>query len=144
MAASLLFLRLTPLFSKKTLLYFSVLSCGLSTLLFGLLDHIPSNTLYVAAGSGVRAVTGFMSGGCCTLLFSLVPLLYPGRVTQMAALFEVAYTSANMGGTLLGGLLFKFCGFPAPFLLLGALILLLGLPIVHRISSPKETQPERE
>ena len=76
---------------------------------------------------------GFMSGSSSTIIFSLLPILYPGEVSQKQAYFEIAFSFSMIIGGFTGNIMYKYSGYEFPFLLIAASYIFLGIPIVYSL-----------
>ena len=74
--------------------------------------------------------------------------VYKERVSSAVALSSIASTGGIAAGPPLGGLLFKFFGYPGPFFILGLLTLIYGAVIIpclgYQFESMMETEEEQE
>jgi len=79
--AALINAKVMYMFKKKTLLYISLVFFFLATVSFGILDRIDDIETFKVVSLVSRFIMGFMSGSSSTIIFSLLPILYPGEVS---------------------------------------------------------------
>jgi len=132
---------LTPLFGKyihvigKEIMFLvGVFVCGLTTVLFGALSFVRTKELYLVISLTLRTVTAIGESAMNT---SIYPLAWArcSEKSKITAL-SVVETMASCGttfGPFIGGLLFEYAGFHAPFSVCGSLLLICGVLLLITI-----------
>ena len=139
MVASLIFGKIMHLFNKKHFLYIGIILASLSTLSFGLLDFINHTYLLLVLGFTIRFILGFTVGIIGTIIYGLVPVLYPDTVEWKMAYMQVVFNFASIAGSLVGGILYKLLtNYELPFFIIAFTISIIGLPIIYNINIRKE------
>lgn len=139
MVASLIFGKIMHLFNKKHLLYIGIILASVSTLSFGLLDLINDKYLLLVLGFTIRFILGFTVGLVGTIIYGLVPILYPDTVEEKMAYMQIVFNFACIAGSLIGGILYKLLtNYELPFFIIAFTISIIGLPIIYSINIRKE------
>ncbi|XP_063688924.1 MFS-type transporter SLC18B1-like [Bolinopsis microptera] len=115
-------------FSNKKLYIVPTASLGIVTMLFSLLDFVPSADIFVGFGFLLRIVQGICGGIISVTSFAALVAIYPDRVATVTALAETVLNGALAVGPFLGSVLYATGGFQLAFFVPGLLILLSVLP----------------
>ena len=105
MIASLLFGKLMHRFKKNDLLYFTLICCGVSTILFGMLiETIKHKKVFVVLSVIMRMINGFSCGAIKTVILSILPLLFPAEeLTSVMTKLQITFSLSIISSTIIGG-----------------------------------------
>mmetsp|Transcript_23832 Transcript_23832/g.77498 ORF Transcript_23832/g.77498 Transcript_23832/m.77498 type:complete len:465 (+) Transcript_23832:94-1488(+) len=138
-ASPILGAKMARLGQRKVLLV-GLAILGVGTMLLALLQSFPSGAPFLVAATSLRVLQGFGSAATETASYALIARLFPEDVSFVLGLSETVMGVGFMLGPPLGSMLFELGGFPAPFVGLGLLPLLL-LPLLLWLLPGKKERP---
>lgn len=113
---------------------------GASTVLFGLLDHVPAGAPYLASAYVIRILEGVGAAAFMTSSYSVMAAEFPDSVATAFSLLGTAFGLGLITGPTVGGALYEVGGYLLPFVMLGAFLLigsLLGACFMPRTGETK-------
>ncbi|XP_041458795.1 MFS-type transporter SLC18B1-like [Lytechinus variegatus] len=113
-------------------------------LLFGVLDGIEDTNTFIVYCFLLRSVESLGASASVTAGMTITATVFPDNVAQMTGFLETFSGLGLMIGPALGGVLYKIGGYKLPFLVLGALDLLVLFMTVFIIPDikPSEVKPK--
>nr|XP_054749915.1 MFS-type transporter SLC18B1-like [Lytechinus pictus] len=113
-------------------------------LLFGVLDGIEDTNTFIVYCFLLRSVESLGASASVTAGMTITATVFPDNVAQMTGFLETFSGLGLMLGPALGGVLYKIGGYKLPFLVLGALDLLVLFMTVFIIPDikPSEVKPK--
>ena len=129
----------------KRVFNLGILTTGTCSVLFGVLDRIPSGKLFIGISIVVRSVeavgnSGFLTGKhilhileiersylkrilSFSAIFSMIAKEFPDRVATMFATLEAFFGLGLIFGPSIGGILYQAGGYTLPFVVLGSILI---------------------
>ncbi|XP_010216080.1 PREDICTED: MFS-type transporter SLC18B1 isoform X3 [Tinamus guttatus] len=98
---------------------------GCVTILFGMLDKVPSGPLFIALCFLVRAMDAIGFAAAMTASFSILAKAFPSNIATVMGSLEIFTGLGLVLGPPLGGFLYQSFGYEVPFITLGCLVLVL-------------------
>ena len=119
---------------------FGLAVAGISTVAFGLLDHLPNGLLFIIPAFNLRIVESLGATAFATSSYSLITYRFADSTATMFSIMETCFGLGLIVGPVLGGALYQFGGYTLPFLVLGILLttsasLILCYLTPHQIQS---------
>jgi len=107
----------------KRVFNLGILTTGTCSVLFGVLDGIPSGKLFIGISIVVRSVEAVGNSGFLTAIFSMIAKEFPDRVATMFATLEAFFGLGLIFGPSIGGILYQAGGYTLPFVVLGSILI---------------------
>ncbi|NWJ07966.1 S18B1 protein, partial [Crypturellus undulatus] len=98
---------------------------GCVTILFGMLDKVPSGPLFITLCFLVRAMDAIGFAAAMTASFSILAKAFPNNIATVMGSLEIFTGLGLVLGPPLGGFLYQSFGYEVPFITLGCLVLVL-------------------
>ncbi|XP_025928588.1 MFS-type transporter SLC18B1 isoform X4 [Apteryx rowi] len=98
---------------------------GCVTILFGVLDKVPSGTVFISLCFLVRAMDAMGFAAAMTASFSILAKAFPNNIATVMGSLEIFTGLGLVLGPPLGGFLYQSFGYEIPFITLGCLVLVL-------------------
>ncbi|NXG28465.1 S18B1 protein, partial [Dromaius novaehollandiae] len=98
---------------------------GCVTILFGMLDKVPSGTVFISLCFLVRAMDAISFAAAMTASFSSLAKAFPNNIATVMGSLEIFTGLGLVLGPPLGGFLYQSFGYEIPFITLGSLVLVL-------------------
>ncbi|NXE49003.1 S18B1 protein, partial [Casuarius casuarius] len=98
---------------------------GCVTILFGMLDKVPSGTVFISLCFLVRAMDAISFAAAMTASFSSLAKAFPSNIATVMGSLEIFTGLGLVLGPPLGGFLYQSFGYEIPFITLGSLVLVL-------------------
>nr|XP_013814602.1 PREDICTED: MFS-type transporter SLC18B1 isoform X2 [Apteryx mantelli mantelli] len=98
---------------------------GCVTILFGMLDKVPSGTVFISLCFLVRAMDAMGFAAAMTASFSILAKAFPNNIATVMGSLEIFTGLGLVLGPPLGGFLYQSFGYEIPFITLGCLVLVL-------------------
>ncbi|XP_008285685.1 MFS-type transporter SLC18B1-like [Stegastes partitus] len=95
------------------------------TIMFGLLDRVPSGPAFITLCFIVRSVDAVGFAGAMISSFALTAKIFPDRVATVLGSLEIFTGLGLILGPPVGGWFYQSFGYEVPFMLLGCLLLLM-------------------
>uniref|UniRef100_A0A672FQ17 Major facilitator superfamily (MFS) profile domain-containing protein n=1 Tax=Salarias fasciatus TaxID=181472 RepID=A0A672FQ17_SALFA len=95
------------------------------TILFGLLDRVPAGPAFIGLCFVVRSVDAVGFAAAMTSTFAMTAKMFPDNVATVLGSLEIFTGLGLILGPPVGGWFYQSFGYEVPFLLLGALLLLM-------------------
>ncbi|NXS08226.1 S18B1 protein, partial [Neodrepanis coruscans] len=96
---------------------------GCVTILFGMLDKVPSGPVFIIFCFLVRAVDAISFAAAITASFSILAKAFPSNIATVLGSLEIFSGLGLVLGPPLGGFLYQSFGYEVPFITLGCLLL---------------------
>uniref|UniRef100_A0A915A784 Major facilitator superfamily (MFS) profile domain-containing protein n=2 Tax=Parascaris univalens TaxID=6257 RepID=A0A915A784_PARUN len=112
---------------SKAMFIVGVAVTGVTAILFGFLNLIPSGTLFFWASLGVRVAESIGDAAFVTSSFAIGAKCFPGRIATVVGVMETFAGLGYTAGPPIGGVLYELGGFQLPFLVLGAFLIIAAL-----------------
>ncbi|XP_061846696.1 MFS-type transporter SLC18B1 isoform X2 [Colius striatus] len=98
---------------------------GCVTILFGLLDKVPSGPMFIGFCFLVRSVDAVGYAAAMTASFSILAKAFPSNIATVLGSLEIFTGLGLVLGPPLGGFLYQSFGYEVPFITLGCIVLVL-------------------
>ncbi|XP_072711989.1 MFS-type transporter SLC18B1 isoform X3 [Ciconia boyciana] len=98
---------------------------GCVTILFGMLDKVPSGPMFIGFCFLVRAMDAVSFAAAMTASFSILAKAFPNNIATVLGSLEIFTGLGLVLGPPLGGFLYQSFGYEVPFITLGCMVLLL-------------------
>lgn len=138
----LMILTTAPVFGKMvskisslTICKFGLVICGLSTIVFGLIDRAPAGVTFITLAYAIRIVEGISASAFMTASYALMASKFPDNIATIFSFLEAAFGVGLILGPTLGGSLYELGGFEYPFFALGT-CLFLGFFVLQIFMNP--------
>ncbi|XP_070776524.1 MFS-type transporter SLC18B1 [Enoplosus armatus] len=95
------------------------------TILFGLLDRVPSGSLFITLCFVVRSIDAVGFAAAMTSSFALTAKIFPNNVATVLGSLEVFTGLGLIMGPPVGGWFYQSFGYEVPFMLLGCFLLVM-------------------
>ncbi|KAF7670061.1 hypothetical protein LDENG_00084510 [Lucifuga dentata] len=122
---SLLFGKYIVQIGAKFMLVAGLFVSSVCTILFGILDRVPSGAAFIALCFVVRSIDATGFAAAMTSSFAMTAKIFPNNVATVLGLLEIFTGLGLIIGPPIGGWLYQSFGYEVPFLLLGCLLLLM-------------------
>ncbi|CAL8083223.1 unnamed protein product [Orchesella dallaii] len=106
-------------FGAKKVFNMGILTAGFSCFIFGFLDQVQGHFLFIFLSFLIRIFEAIGSTAFVTASFTIIAGEFPDSVGTTFASLETLYGLGLIIGPSLGGLLYEFGGFIAPFAFVG-------------------------
>lgn len=113
------------------------------TVLFGLLDRVPSGPAFIALCFVVRSVDAVGFAAAMTSTFAMTAKIFPDNVATVLGSLEIFTGLGLILGPPVGGWFYQSFGYEVPFLILGCLLLLM-VPFNLYVLPSVEAEPSKE
>lgn len=127
-------LLITGSFSRNTIVKYGDFS-GITAILFGFLNFLPSGPLFFWASLGIRCAEAFGDACFVTSSFAISAKCFPGRIATIVGIMETFAGLGYTAGPVIGALLYDYGGFQLPFLVLGTLLILATIVSVFLVEA---------
>jgi len=111
----------------KRVFNLGILTTGSCSVLFGVLDRIPSGRWFIITSIIVRSVEAVGNSGFLTATFSIIAKEFPDRVATMFASLETFFGIGLIVGPSVGGALYQMGGYTLPFVVLGSILIKVAI-----------------
>ncbi|KAK2491876.1 hypothetical protein MC885_010709 [Smutsia gigantea] len=138
--ATLVFGKYLVQIGAKFMFVAGIFVSGGVTIIFGILDHIPDGSIFIAMCFLVRITDAISFAAAMTASFPILAKAFPNNV---ATILEVLRFFSGLGlvlGPPLGGLLYQSFSYEVPFISLGCIVLLM-VPLNMHILPDHESDP---
>ncbi|XP_014795288.1 PREDICTED: MFS-type transporter SLC18B1 [Calidris pugnax] len=98
---------------------------GCVTILFGMLDKVPSGPIFISLCFLVRAMDAVGFAAAMTASFSILAKAFPSNIATVLGSLEIFTGLGLVLGPPLGGFLYQSFGYEVPFITLGCVVLVL-------------------
>ncbi|NWH50555.1 S18B1 protein, partial [Fregata magnificens] len=98
---------------------------GCVTILFGMLDKVPSGPMFIGLCFLVRAMDAVGFAAAMTASFSILAKAFPNNIATVLGSLEIFTGLGLVLGPPLGGFLYQSFGYEVPFITLGCVVLVL-------------------
>ncbi|XP_010139390.1 PREDICTED: MFS-type transporter SLC18B1 isoform X1 [Buceros rhinoceros silvestris] len=98
---------------------------GCVTILFGMLDKVPSGPVFISLCFLVRAMDAVGFAAAMTASFSILAKAFPDNIATVLGSLEIFTGLGLVLGPPLGGFLYQSFGYEVPFITLGCVVLVL-------------------
>ncbi|NXF10800.1 S18B1 protein, partial [Smithornis capensis] len=116
---------------------------GCVTILFGMLDKVPSGPMFIVFCFLVRAMDAISFAAAITASFSILAKAFPSNTATVLGSLEIFSGLGLVLGPPLGGFLYQSFGYEVPFITLGCIV--LGFVPLNMCLLPKyESIPSKE
>ncbi|XP_059209896.1 MFS-type transporter SLC18B1 [Centropristis striata] len=113
------------------------------TILFGLLNRVPSGAPFITLCFIVRSIDALGFAGAMTSSFALTAKIFPNNVATVLGSLEVFTGLGLIMGPPVGGWFYQSFGYEVPFMLLGCLLLIM-VPFNIYILPNIEADPSKD
>ncbi|XP_078503168.1 MFS-type transporter SLC18B1-like [Lissotriton helveticus] len=141
--SSLVFGKYLVQIGAKFMLLAGILTSGVATILFGILDKAADGTPFVVLCFVVRAVDAVGFGAATTASFSILAKAFPNHIATVLGTLEIFTGLGLVLGPPIGGFLYQTFGYEVPFIAVGS-VLLLMLPLNMYILPRYDAVPSRD
>ncbi|GMT31923.1 hypothetical protein PFISCL1PPCAC_23220, partial [Pristionchus fissidentatus] len=119
-----------PIFGKnmirigsKNMFTFGLGLTGVTAIMFGFLNYLPSGPLFFWFSVLVRCLEAIGDAAFVTSSFAISARCFPGRISVVVGVMETFAGLGFTAGPLIGGFLYEMGGFQMPFLVLGSILI---------------------
>ncbi|XP_053917792.1 MFS-type transporter SLC18B1 isoform X2 [Cuculus canorus] len=116
---------------------------GCVTILFGMLDKVPSGPMFIGFCFLVRAMDAIGFAAAMTASFSILAKAFPNNIATVLGSLEIFTGLGLVLGSPLGGFLYQSFGYEVPFITLGCLVLVL-VPVNMCILPTYDSTPSKD
>ncbi|NWV36646.1 S18B1 protein, partial [Grantiella picta] len=116
---------------------------GCVTILFGMLDKVPSGPVFIGLCFLVRAMDAISFAAAITASFSILVKAFPTNIATVLGSLEIFTGLGLVLGPPLGGFLYQSFGYEVPFITLGCIVLAL-VPVNMCILPKYDSTPSKE
>uniref|UniRef100_H0ZMW0 Solute carrier family 18 member B1 n=1 Tax=Taeniopygia guttata TaxID=59729 RepID=H0ZMW0_TAEGU len=116
---------------------------GCVTILFGMLDKVPSGPVFISFCFLVRAMDAISFAAAMTASFSILAKAFPTNIATVLGSLEIFSGLGLVLGPPLGGFLYQTFGYEVPFITLGCIVLAL-VPVNMCILPRYDSTPMKE
>ncbi|XP_031957652.1 MFS-type transporter SLC18B1 isoform X4 [Corvus moneduloides] len=116
---------------------------GCVTILFGMLDKVPSGPMFIGFCFLVRAMDAIGFAAAITASFSILAKAFPTNIATVLGSLEIFTGLGLVLGPPLGGFLYQSFGYEVPFITLGCIVLAL-VPVNICILPKYDSSPRKE
>ncbi|NXY33648.1 S18B1 protein, partial [Pomatorhinus ruficollis] len=116
---------------------------GCVTILFGMLDKVPSGPMFISFCFLVRAMDAISFAAAITASFSILAKAFPTNIATVLGSLEIFSGLGLVLGPPLGGFLYQSFGYEVPFITLGCVVLAL-VPVNMCILPKYDSTPRKE
>ncbi|XP_063246109.1 MFS-type transporter SLC18B1 isoform X2 [Prinia subflava] len=116
---------------------------GCVTILFGMLDKVPSGPVFIGFCFLVRAGDAISFAAAITASFSILAKAFPTNIATVLGSLEIFSGLGLVLGPPLGGFLYQSFGYEVPFITLGCIVLAL-VPVNMCILPKYDSTPRKE
>ncbi|KAI1240944.1 MFS-type transporter SLC18B1, partial [Lamprotornis superbus] len=116
---------------------------GCVTILFGMLDKVPSGPMFISLCFLVRAMDAISFSAAITASFSILAKAFPTKIATVLGSLEIFSGLGLVLGPPLGGFLYQSFGYEVPFITLGCIVLAL-VPVNMCILPKYDSTPRKE
>ncbi|NXO20589.1 S18B1 protein, partial [Cisticola juncidis] len=113
------------------------------TILFGMLDKVPSGPMFIGFCFLVRAMDAISFAAAITASFSILAKAFPTNIATVLGSLEIFSGLGLVLGPPLGGFLYQSFGYEIPFIMLGCIVLAL-VPVNMCILPKYDSTPRKE
>lgn len=124
-----------PIMSTKGVYMAGIITAGVANICFGFVVHVKNPEMFVVVAITLRVLVAFGSACFLTVIYTLVPVLFPDDMNTVNGMLETAVGVGMCVGPAVGVWLYSLGGFCLPFYGLGSFIL-LTVP-VNMLTFPK-------
>ncbi|XP_027489832.1 MFS-type transporter SLC18B1 isoform X1 [Corapipo altera] len=116
---------------------------GCVTILFGMLDKVPSGPMFIGFCFLVRAIDAIGFAAAMTASFSILAKAFPTNIATVLGSLEIFSGLGLVLGPPLGGFLYQSFGYEVPFITLGCIVLVF-VPMNMCILPKYDSIPSKE
>ncbi|NWY63098.1 S18B1 protein, partial [Chionis minor] len=116
---------------------------GCVTILFGMLDKVPSGPVFIALCFLVRAMDAVGFAAAMTASFSILAKAFPNNIATVLGSLEIFTGLGLVLGPPIGGFLYQSFGYEVPFIALGCIVLIL-VPVNMYLLPKYDSIPSKE
>ncbi|XP_040553070.1 MFS-type transporter SLC18B1 isoform X1 [Gallus gallus] len=116
---------------------------GCVTILFGMLDKVPSGPMFIGFCFLVRAMDAISFAAAMTASFSILAKAFPNNIATVLGSLEIFTGLGLVLGPPLGGFLYQSFGYEIPFVTLGCVVLVL-VPVNMCLLPKYDSIPSKE
>ncbi|NXX38206.1 S18B1 protein, partial [Tricholaema leucomelas] len=116
---------------------------GCATILFGVLDKVPSGPVFISLCFLVRAMDAVGFAASLTASSSILAKAFPSNIATVLGSLEIFTGLGLVLGPPLGGFLYQSFGYEVPFITLGCVVLVL-VPVNMCILPKYDSIPSKE
>ncbi|NXG41919.1 S18B1 protein, partial [Psilopogon haemacephalus] len=116
---------------------------GCVTILFGMLDKVPSGPVFIGLCFLVRSMDAVGFAASMTASFSILAKAFPNNIATVLGSLEIFTGLGLVLGPPLGGFLYQSFGYEVPFITLGCVMLVL-VPVNMCILPKYDSIPSKE
>ncbi|KAM4679432.1 MFS-type transporter SLC18B1 isoform 2-T2 [Amazona ochrocephala] len=116
---------------------------GCVTILFGMLDKVPSGPVFIGLCFLVRAMDAVGFAAAMTASFSIVAKAFPNNIATVLGSLEIFTGLGLVLGPPLGGFLYQSFGYEVPFIMVGCVVLVL-VPVNMCVLSKYDSVPSKD
>lgn len=126
LVTSFVFGNLVESFKPNRMSGFGLITTGLATFLFGFLTFFDKFAYFVMGSFAMRIVESLGATAFATSSYSFISACFPDQIATMFATLEMFFGLGVITGPVVGGFLYDWGGFAAPFISVGSIMLLFG------------------
>ncbi|XP_075270156.1 MFS-type transporter SLC18B1 isoform X2 [Opisthocomus hoazin] len=116
---------------------------GCVTILFGMLDKVPSGPMFIGLCFLVRAMDAAGFAAAMTASFSILAKAFPNNIATVLGSLEIFTGLGLVLGPPVGGFLYQSFGYKVPFITLGCVVLVL-VPVNMCILPKYDSLPSKD
>ncbi|XP_065536924.1 MFS-type transporter SLC18B1 isoform X4 [Lathamus discolor] len=116
---------------------------GCVTILFGMLDKVPSGPMFIGLCFLVRAMDAVGFAAAMTASFSILAKAFPNNIATVLGSLEIFTGLGLVLGPPLGGFLYQSFGYEVPFITVGCVVLVL-VPVNMCVLSKYDSVPSKD
>uniref|UniRef100_A0A8C9ETT1 Solute carrier family 18 member B1 n=1 Tax=Pavo cristatus TaxID=9049 RepID=A0A8C9ETT1_PAVCR len=116
---------------------------GCVTILFGMLDKVPSGAMFIGLCFLVRAMDAISFAAAMTASFAILAKAFPNNIATVLGSLEIFTGLGLVLGPPLGGFLYQSFGYEIPFVTVGCVVLVL-VPVNMCLLPKYDSIPSKE
>ena len=120
---------------------FGLAVVGISTVAFGMIDHLPDGLLFIIPAFNLRIVESLGATAFATSSYSLITYRFADETATMFSVMETCFGFGLIVGPVIGGALYEWGGYTLPFLFLG-ILLTTSASLILCFLTPQQIQSE--
>lgn len=127
----------------KFMLVTGIFVSSVCTIMFGLLDRVPSGAPFITLCFVIRSIDAVGFAGAMTSSFAMTAKIFPNNVATVLGSLEIFTGLGLIMGPPVGGWFYQSFGYEVPFLILGCFLLVM-VPFNIYVLPAVEANPSKD